>query len=92
MALKLKELEALWPEGPVFTYRAAADQLAAGSGCGELRQAAQELLRLEAAHVEVNRLAKGIDPTSWLMVTREVARFACIALEGVRSAGGTAHT
>lgn len=84
MALKMKELEALWPEGPAFAYRAAADQLAAGSGCRELRRAAQELLRLEADHVELNRLAKGLDPTSWLMTTREVSRFACIALEGVR--------
>lgn len=97
MALSHEDLEALWPEGPVFAYRQAVERLAsfadgtmcpamlpAAQQCWDFRYATQGLLRIEAERVEVERRAAGTNPRSWLGTSRPVNVFACIALEGVR--------
>ena len=97
MALSQEDLERLWPEGPAFAYRQAVERLASfadgtmcpgtlpsAQQCWDFRYAAQGLLRVEAERVKVARREAGLSPKSWLMTSRAVNNFACIALEGVR--------
>jgi hypothetical protein len=97
MALTMDQLEERWPEGPVFTYRAAVERLVsfadgtmcpgtlpAAQQCWDFRVAASGLLRLEAERIANERLAHNLNPRSWLMTSRAVNWFACIALEGAR--------
>lgn len=97
MVLAHDELEALWPEGPVFAYRAAIERLASfedgttcpatlpsAQQCWNYRYATQGLLRVEAERVELDRRVNNTDPSSWLGTSRPVNMFARIALEGAR--------
>jgi hypothetical protein len=97
VALTHEQLEALWPEGPVFAYRAAIERLVsfeagtmcpgtlpAAQQCWDFRVAAQGLLRVEAERIEVARRSHGINQATWLMTSRAVNWFAAIALEGAR--------
>lgn len=97
MALSQEDLERLWPEGPAFAYRQAVDRLASfadgtmcpaklpsAQQCWDFRYATQGLLRVEADRLEVTRRESGLNPKSWLMTSRAMNWFACIALEGAR--------
>jgi hypothetical protein len=97
VALTMKDLEALWPEGPVFTYRrtiehiesfekdvVCASKQADSPKCWDLRLAVVGLLRVEASRIESTRAEHQLNPKSWLMTSMAVNWFCCIFLEGVR--------
>jgi hypothetical protein len=97
MTLTQKDLERLWPEGPAAAYRATAERLAEldrattcpatppdAQTCWDLRHAIQDLMRVEADRIEVQRRAKGLDPRSWLLTSRATNKFCRIVLEGAR--------
>lgn len=97
MALTMKELEEKWPEGPAFAYRAVIERLesyepgtvcaakqADSPQCWDLRLAVVGLMRLSAHELQAVRLARNLNPRSWLMTSMAVNMFARIVLDGVR--------
>jgi hypothetical protein len=95
----MKQLERLWPEGPMFTYRATMDLLldyadgtvcpckqADAPKCHELRLATIGLLRAEMAELNARRGGpdRSVPMTSWLLTSMAVNMFCCIFLDGVR--------
>ncbi len=97
MTLSQKDLERLWPEGPVVAYRATAERLADfdqavvcpatlpdAQVCWDLRWAVLGMMKVEAERIEVTRRAKGLSTKSWLLTSRATNMFCRIVLEGAR--------
>ncbi len=98
MTLTQKDLERLWPEGPVVAYRAAAQRLDSSDDavmcpstlseapvCWELRRAVRGLMELEADRIEVKRQAKRLNQRSWLLTSSNLNNICRVVLEGVRT-------
>lgn len=95
--LSQQDLEGLWPEGPIFAYRATVERLlhyeegttcpvrmVDAQQCWDVRLAVAGLLRVEAEHLEVSRRVAGVQQSTWLMTNRSVNMFCRMFLEGVR--------